>query len=203
MQNPDEFQESRSPQELRRYVIELKEMIESDTEERHLGLQKRGLHKEFLDELVPLSCFAVLAYPDSCKVRPVLGNQGYDAIIFDENGNEIDRAEITAPHDGKAAADDANLVVNRGYGAVSAGEPGHDFEELFGPVLETCRKKALKDYSECSLVVSIAPWPPFPGFEARYEAQIAAMVKEMAKIEFNAKRVFLLILPDRLEAVHT
>lgn len=177
-------------------------MIEVDNDERHLGLQKKGLHKEFLDELIPLSSFAILAYPNSYQVRPVLGNQGYDAIVVDENGNEMDRVEITAPHDGKAASDDAKLVVNRGYGMVSVGEPGHDFEQLFGPVLETCCKKSLKDYSECSLVISIAPLPPFTGFEARYEQQIAAMVSEIAKIEFKAKRVFLLILPDRLEEAH-
>lgn len=202
MLDSKELELLRSPSELREYVICLKAKVTADDTERHLGILKKSLYKEFLGELLPLSCFAVLAYPDTYRVRLKLGNQGYDAVVYDENDREIDRVEITAPHDGKAADADAKRLVSRGYGTVTVGTPGVDFDQLFEHVLGICRKKARKDYGECSLVVSIAPMPPFTGFEARYESQVVALVGEMAKIKHKAKRVFLLILPDRLEAVY-
>ena len=75
---------------------------------------KKGLYKEFLYEIVPLSCFAVLEYQESCQILPVLGNQGFDAVVLDESGREIDRIEMTCPGDGAENAKDARLVVDRG-----------------------------------------------------------------------------------------
>jgi hypothetical protein len=91
--------------------------------------------------------------------------------------------------------------VGRGFGKVRVGEPGDDFDALVENVLSTCRKKALGDYSDCTLVVAIEPLPPFAGFGDRYERQIALLVSQMVQIHFKAKSVFLLILPDRLVAV--
>jgi hypothetical protein len=197
-----EFERRRSPSQLRKFVERLKESARGDDVERHLGILKKGAYKEFLYELVPLSCFAVLAYPGGYEVQLVLGNQGYDALVFDEVGREVDRVELTAPHDGGAAAQNAALVVDRGFGKVSVGKPGDDFDALVEHVLATCRKKARKDYRDYTLVVAIAPLPPFAGFEDRYECQVASLVGQMSEIDFKAKRIFLLILPDRLEAVH-
>jgi len=198
MITPSEFQQPRSPSDLREFVVRLKNAVQADESELHRGIQKKGLYKEFLDELVPLSRFAILKYPDSYKIQSILGNQGYDALVFNEMGEEVERIEITTPHDGAADAVDARLVVERGYGKIHGGKPGEDFDALLPQVLETCRKKAQKDYSDCTLVVSIAPMPPFRSFEPRYEEQIETLVREMVQIEFKAKRVFLLILPDRL-----
>ena len=55
---------------------------------------------------------------------------------------------------------------------------------------------------EETLVVAIEPMPPFQSFEARYEKQIKALAGEVAQIEFKAKRIFLLVLPDKVVAVH-
>lgn len=88
--------------------------------------------------------------------------------------------------------------MNRGYGATRTGNPGDDFDALIPYVLETCRRKALKDYSDCTLVVTIEPMSPFAGFENRYEEQIAILASDMGLIPFKAKRVFLLVLPDRI-----
>ncbi len=197
-----EFERRRSPRQLREFVEGLKETVRSDDVERHLGILKRGLYKQFLEELVPLSCFAVLVYPDNYGVQAVLGNQGYDALVFDEVGREVDRVELTAPHDGRAAAQNDALVVGRGFGKVTVGNPGDDFDARVKHVLTTCRNKAQKDYGDSTLVVTIEPLSPFAGFEDRYDRQVASLVDQMSKIDFNSKRTFLLILPDRLEAVH-
>lgn len=197
-----EFGRRRSPRQLRESVEQLKETVRGDDIERHRGILKKGAYKQFLEELVPLSYFAVLAYPDDYGVQYVLGNQGYDALVFDEVGREVDRVELTAPHDGRAAGHDAALVVERGFGKVSVGKPGDDFDALVEHVLTTCRRKAQKDYGDCTLVVAIAPLPSFARFEDRYERQVASLVGQLSQTDFKAKRVFLLILPDRLEAVH-
>jgi hypothetical protein len=82
------------------------------------------------------------------------------------------------------------------------GKAGDNFDALFTHVLDTCRRKAMKDYSDCTLVVAIEPAPPFPEFEAHYEAQIAALATEIGLIKFNAKRVILIVLPGRIIRVH-
>lgn len=202
MIDASEFEQRHSPSALREFVKALNETVRRDEAERHLGILKKGLYKEYLDELLPLSCFAVLTYPDTYEVQLVLGNQGYDAVVFNEVDREVDRVEITTPHDGGAAARDAALVVERGFGKVSVGNPGDDFDSLVEHVLSTCREKARADYGDCALVVAIKPLPAFAGFEDRCECQIAALVSQMVQIQFKAKRVFLLILPNRLLPVH-
>ena len=107
----EEFQKERSPSDLREFVEQLKQTVQSEKSERHFGIQKKGLYKEFLDELIPLSCFAMWKYDDSYKIEPVLGNQGYDAKVFNKTGEEIDRIEITIPHNGAAEATDTRFVV--------------------------------------------------------------------------------------------
>ena len=197
-----EMQQQRSPQALRDYVVGLKDAVRADEAERRLGILKEGLYKEFLDEMVPLSIFALQTYPEHYRIQLVLGNQGYDALVFDEVGKEVDRVEMTIPHDGNAEAKDAKLVISRGYGQVKIWIPGDDFDALFPHVLTACQKKAAKDYSDCTLVIAVELLPPFASFESKYEKQIEGLVSKMTKMRFKAKRVFLLVLPDRVIAVN-
>lgn len=202
MLTPSDIEQPRSPRALREFVLALKDAVRADDNERHRGMLKKDMYKEFLDEIVPLSCFAVLKYQESCRILPVLGNQGFDAVVIDESGREIDRIEMTCPGDGAEKARDARLTVKRGYGTIHMGKPGDDFDALIPRVLDTCRRKAMRDYTDCTLVVAIEPLSPFAGFESRYEAQISALAHDLGLIEFKAKRVFLLVLPDKLVSVH-
>lgn len=198
MITPTDIQLPRSPRNLREFVTRLKDSVQADGDELHRGILRMGFYKLYLDELVPLSCFAILNYPDNYQIQPILGNQGYDAVVFNEFGKKIDHIEITTPRDGAEEAIDARLVVARGYGRFHVGDPGEDFDALIPQVVETCRKKSQKDYNDCALVISIAPRPPFDSFAPRYEEQIVVLVRKLENIKFKAKRVFLLILPDRL-----
>jgi hypothetical protein len=195
------IEQGRSPRALHDFVVELKCVVAADEHERHLAIRKAGLYKEFLDEIVPLSQFAVQMYPEPYEIQPVLGNQGYDAVVFDESRREVDRIEMTVPHDGASAAKDAKLTVCRGYGKARVGTPGDDFDDLFPYVLTTCQKKAMKDYEDCSLVIAIEPMQPFTSFEALYESQIEALVAEIRKVKFKARRVFLLVMPNCIRQV--
>lgn len=196
------LQEPRSPKALRAYVLELKEAVRQNPQEFERALLKSGLYKEFLDELVPLSCFAVLAYPDNHSIQLVLGNQGHDAIVCDASGDEVDRVELTVPQNGRAEAQDRELVVDRGFGTVRTGKPGDDLKALFSFVIETCRAKALKDYRACTLVVAIEPLPPFEGLETEHDEIVQQLAGEMRSICFRARRVCLLLMPDRLMTIH-
>jgi hypothetical protein len=195
-----DIEKPRSPKELREFVTKVKKQTEANMQEFKLGIQKKGIYKEFVDEIMPLSSFAVLAYPENYEIRPILGNQGYDALVYNEIGQEVDRVEITRPHDGADRAKDGRLIANGGRGQMKVGNPGDHFELLFSHVLSVCSSKAEKDYSDCTLVISIAP--PFESFKEQYENQIATLVGKIAKFKFKAKRVYLHILSDRIICIN-
>lgn len=194
------MQKRRSPRELREFAEAVRVAVRAEPDEFELGMTKKGLYKEFLDEILPLSYFAE-HYPETYTVQPVLGNQGYDAIVYDDTGIEYERVEMTKPHDGKEANEDAKLVVNRGFGQTKVGNPADDFDALLPFVVSTCKDKALKDYSDCTLVIAIFPLPAFVGYGDRYEEQIKKLVRCLSKIAFNAKRVVLFIPPNRVEKI--
>ena len=193
-----DIEKARSPKELREFTTQLKKKTEMDKQEFSLGIQKKGLYKQFVDEIIPLGSFAVWAYPENYKIKPILGNQGYDALVYNDKGQRVDRVEITRPHDGADRAKDGRLIADRGYGQMKVGDPGEDFELLFPHVLSVCSNKAAKDYSDCTLVICIAPMRPFESFREQYESQLDTLVGEISKFKFNAKRVFLHILSDRI-----
>jgi hypothetical protein len=195
-----DIEKPRSPKELQEFVTRVKKQTEANTQEFKLGIQKKGIYKEFVDEIMPLSSFAVLAYPENYEIRPILGNQGYDALVYNEIGQEVDRVEITRPHDGADRAKDGRLIANGGRGQMKVGNPGDHFELLFSHVLSVCSSKAEKDYSDCTLVIYIAP--PFESFKEQYENQIATLVGKIAKFKFKAKRVYLHILSDRIICIN-
>jgi hypothetical protein len=197
-----DLQEPCSPQALRAYVLELKERVRRNPQQFERALLKLGLYKEFLDELVPLSCFAILAYPNDHSLRLVLGNQPYDAVVCDALGREVDRVELTVPQNGRAEAEDRALVVDRGFGVVRTGVPGDDLKALGPFLIETCKAKALKDYRGCTLLIAIEPLAPFKGLEAAYDEILGQLADGIRSIRFLAKRVYLLLLPDRLVTIH-
>lgn len=180
----------------------LKDSVRQCPEEFKQALLKMGLYKEFLDELVPLSCFAVLAYPDDHTVELVLGNQPFDAVVRDSHGEVVDHIELTTPQDGQSEAADRKLVAGRGFGGVSVGRPGDDLEALIPHVLSTACAKALKDYGDSTLVIAIAPLPPFEGFETRYDEILDRLRACLSDVDFKAKCVYLLLMPETLLTIH-
>jgi len=67
-----DIQQRRSPQALRDFVIELDNAVRADKAEHQSGILKKGLYKEFLDEMVPLSIFAQKFYPENYEIQPIL-----------------------------------------------------------------------------------------------------------------------------------
>lgn len=186
-----------SPRSLRKFVCCRREKVKAVTSERHVAIQKKGIYKEFFDEISPLSIFALKIYPNRYKIKPILGNQGYDAVVTDNHGNFIEYVELTFPHDGQRDAKDAKLIVLRGYGKCHAYSPGEDIERLCQFIQKTCSEKAKKDYSNCTLVIVIAFLPPSRQGPRLYSQKINQVVTLVLAIPFKAKSVFLLLLEQR------
>ncbi len=190
----DDIQKPRSPRGLRQFVTWRKKKIKSIESERHKAIQRRGLYNVFIKEIVPLSVFALKKYENSCTVEPVLGNQGYDAIVKDDRGNIIDFVELTFPDDWKSEAEDAKLIVTRGHGKTDVFSPGGDIDRLSKFIHDICVKKAQKDYSDCTLVIVIDFWPVSNQFRTLYSQKIQEVTKNIQAVAFKAKRVCLLLL---------
>lgn len=191
----DEIEKTRSPRGLRQFVMRRITQICRLTNERHDALRKKGIYKVFSDEIIPLSIFCLKTYPNTYTVQPVIGNQGYDAIVRDEKWNIYDHIELTLPHDGLSAANNARLVVERGHSEIDMYRPGENLNRMFSLILKACQNKSIKDYSNCSLVVCLNFSPPFPKHKKVYLSSINKLIDEIRDISFHARKVYLLVMP--------
>lgn len=186
----------RSPRGLRQFVTRRIKKIRGIREARHKAILKKGIYKVFSDEIIPLSIFCLKNYPNTYWVKPVIGNQGYDAIIEDNKGRVIEYVELTIPHDGATDADDSRLVVKRTYGKTDVYKPGENLTRMFSTIIKTCNKKSLKDYSDCSLVV-IVNFITVSNQEKLYLTHIDDLINKIKTIPFKANKVYLLVMPYR------
>ncbi|MBU4349765.1 hypothetical protein KJ830_03455 [bacterium] len=130
-------------------------------------------------------------FPNNYKILPKLGNQGYDAIVKDENGKIFEHLELTAPHDGLKAANDAKLTVERGYGELFIRDynSGSDLKDMFSIIMDVCEKKSKKDYSDYSLVIVIDSFSsPFEEEKTKYVQLVKELEKKILKINFIVKK---------------
>lgn len=200
----EDIEIERTPSELRQFVTTVKSKINNCKQERHRGILKKGIYKVFLDEIIPLSLFCLKVYPDNYKILPKLGNQGYDAIVKDENGKIFEFLELTVPHDGRKAANEAKLTVERGYGNPLVYNPGSDLKDMFSIIMDTFEKKLKKDYSNCSLVIVIDFSPPFDGEKSIYVQLLKELEKKILKKIFTVKKIYfkkIYFLPIGLEMI--
>lgn len=191
------LEQPRTPAELRAFVAAKRAEIEADRGEYEAAMQKRGLYKRFVEELMPLSRLSESLFGPDVLVRPMLGNQGFDAEILNRNGEVIERVELTIPHDGAAAADNVRKVIKRGFGEVYTRTYGSSvLATVFDHVIEVAKQKSTKDYGDCTLIIVASS-----GFPA-YEAELAATNDEAQQLEkalralpWRARRV-IVDIPD-------
>ncbi|ANQ84339.1 hypothetical protein dqs_1285 [Azoarcus olearius] len=196
-----EIQVPRTPTELLAFVESVRERAKTDAELRRAGHLRTGHLKEFFDEVVPLSKFAVAVYPCDYKVCPILGNQGYDAEIHDERGHIFERVEIANPVDGRAIAETGRELAKHCIGGLRVGDPGDDLEDLIPIIERTALKKSVKDYSDATVVFNVSACPPFKGFERRHEEQLERISSALNAAGFRAKRVYVMLPTGEVERV--
>lgn len=191
-----DLETARTSAELRAFVEHVRTSVRANRSEFKLGMAKHGYYKEFLDEVEPLCNFAEVAYPVDYMFKPVLGNQGFDAIVLDAQGNEVEKIEFAKPHDGAVAAANARQVVARGYSDTQVCDHTEVLNE-FIPIFEaTSKAKSLKDYSDVTVVFALAAPPALAGGEAVFERQVERLKGIIAANKFKAKRVFLYVPPS-------
>ena len=197
----DELQQPRTPKELLAFVESVRERAKTDETLRMAGHHRTGYLKECFDEIEPLARFAAAVYTDTHIVCPVFGNQGFDAEVFDAEGRLIERVEVANPIDGQSRAKIGHELAESGVGGLRVGEPGEDLEELMPIITRTASKKAIKDYSDATVVFNVSTLPAFEGFEERHEEQVARIRSTLAKAGFRAKRVFMMLPSGKVEQI--
>ncbi|WP_339780563.1 hypothetical protein [uncultured Marinobacter sp.] len=191
----------RTHPELRAFIEEVRANVRATKEEFARGMNKQGYYKEFLDEVEPLCNFAEVVYPADYKVQPVLGNQGYDAIVHDNQGNEFEKIELAKPYDGAAAAANTRQVLTRGHSDIAICDWTEILNEFFPFFEATVKKKSLKDYSGITVVFILAAPPALPGLEEVFERKVERLKEIIANHNFNARRVFLYIPSGRVHQI--
>ena len=192
-----DLETARTSAELRAYVEHIRTCVRANRSEFKLGMAKHGYYKEFLDEVEPLCNFAEVAYPVDYMFKPVLGNQGFDAIVLDAQGNEVDKIELAKPHDGAVAAVNARQVVDRGYSDIQVCDPKEVLKEFIPFFEATIKAKSLKDYSVVTVVFYLAAPQALAGYERDFERQVEHLKSIIAANKFKAKRVLLYVHPGR------
>lgn len=196
--SPADLEIPRTATDLRAFVESVRATVHANRTEFESSMAKRGYYKELLDEVEPLCNFAEAAYPPDHRVQPVLGNQGYDALVFDSQGNEVDKVEFAKPYDGAAAASNARQVSARGYSDMQICDHTDVLKDLVPFFEDTIKAKSLKDYGGVTLVFTLAAPPALRGVEASFEWQVAHIKSIIVAKKFKAKRVLLYVPPGRL-----
>lgn len=192
----EEIEQRRTPRELQEFVERTRSRVEADRPELKLARHRVGLYKLLIDEVMPLSMASLHICDQENQLLPVYGSQGYDAIVFDASGREKDRIEIAKPYDGKASADDANLMEQRGYGAITVRDWGEGLSDMFEVALATAKKKSLKDYRDSTLLFAVIPdLPPYEEEIPVFEKRAKELCDELRQFHFMARRVILVVPP--------
>ena len=201
-----DIEKPRSPSALRKYCDEQRSLASSDDDERKKSHRRRGsgaIYQLYFTEIEPLSRFCKEFYKDCVLIKPVLGNQQYDAEVT-KWGKVLEKIEITKPHDGKALSDDLNLVADRGFGEVSGKTPLGTLKDI-EPLLEkTAKKKSEKNYKGAVLVFAINYDPPYPPLNEESEIQIVLMkyIDILSRFKYKARKVVMFdITSNRIYSV--
>ncbi|MFC1656084.1 hypothetical protein ACFL3C_04385 [Patescibacteria group bacterium] len=196
MLSKKDLEKLRSPKQLKQFVFDTYDLIKSDLKLRKEARLKKELYKYFVEELYPFSIFASVHYDEKCLCKPIIGNQGYDAEIY-LSDKVVDKVEISWAIEGLEDYKIAKALNKQGYSEM---EVVDDFtkQKASRLCLENMKKKALKDYSDCTLLLVYDEYPGF-SIENRESAKlITDLVVEAKNINFKAKGVYLLLLPQKI-----
>ena len=195
------LEQKRSPEELGQYVRETLSEISKNKELKKEARLRTQLFKELFEEVYPLSIFCIEKYKGVDVVcYPVIGSQGYDAIIENQDGSLIEVIELTWPVDGQKEHFERKQLNDQGHTDFEVWNDNDRSkrQQLIDIILKAAYKKSFKDYEEpegSSLVFILGITPFFGMSEIDHQEDIDLLVEELSKIEFKANSVYLLLLP--------
>lgn len=187
----------RTPAALLSFVEKVHLHVRENRAAFEAGMAKRGRYKEFLDEVQPLCEFALATYPKNFMVQPILGNQGYDAIVFDSKGQEYEKLEFARPYDGASVAKAASQVVSNGHSVVDIRDYTDPLGSFIPYIRATAKAKSIKDYKGITIVFILAAPPPIAGTEALFAVQVSEIAQIISENSFNATKVLLFVPPSQ------
>lgn len=190
----------RTPEEMKTYYESMRDNVKSDTEYSNMARSKKGLFKEFLEEFYPLYCFSQSRFCDKeSKLKIVLGNQGYDAILINPEGKEI-KLEFTSYIDGKWKYEDALTINSRGYGNIRFS----DHKDLSSRSLDYLEKillnvknKSDKSYVGISIVFIVNTFDYFEVYNNDSQQFVNLIMYEIGKINFRSDTIYLMVMNDK------
>ena len=201
MVTKEDLQEKRTPNDLCEFVETTFATIKSDKETKEIARLKKGLYKELIEEVYPFSIFCKLKYNGyEVLCGPVIGNQGYDAIIESSSGTQLEIVELTWPIDGQKQHFQSVQLNVKGYSDTEVWDYNDDSKrkELIERIIKTAEGKALKDYeteegASLVFVLNIAPY--FGMTEVENKEDIELLKTKLKAIKFKVNSVYLLLLP--------
>jgi len=192
-----ELEKFRTPQELKTFFDALIQKITKDRNAKKEYRLNKGIYKYIKTELYPLVFFATQHYNDNHLIRPLIGNQGYDAEI--KIGNKIVyNIELTWAVDGEKSHKIAQQLNKQGYTEVKILSENRK-QKYKERCIKNMKKKAQKDYSDSILVIVYDTDPTFSIDSKEDQKVLEELAKEAKTIPFKAKKVFLFLLPIEIQ----
>src|SRR3989344_2833524 len=202
----ENLQQPRTVEELREFLVKTFNTIRQDKSARKNARARKGLYKRLIEELWPLSWYFEKKYSGSgYRIQHQLGNQGFDAIVLDEHGAEVERLEVSWPIDGHKHAETVRLLNERGHGPSEIyDDPREKLRELFKYTLDGAKKKAIRDYKtikgRSSLVLVVDPVPYYHPEIPEHQEEVEELVADLSIIQYRVDEVFL-VFPSLQEVI--
>jgi hypothetical protein len=187
-----DFEQRRTPKQLCDFVEAVKEWV-NQNELKNGILRTEGKYKYFVDEIIPLSRYCIATFDESFEILPVIGNQGYDAEVY-QNNFHLFNIEIVYPHDGIERARDAMKFIKTGIGGFKISKPTL-LHKQFDIIRAACESKSKKDYSDSVLLFNIKTGAVHPDQEKSFDLVMGEVVQLINGFKFKAKRVAILFNP--------
>lgn len=194
----EELQTPRTANELSSYLNKLFAAIKEDQAARQAARARRGLYKPLIEELWPISWYFQRKYADHhFRLKLELGNQGFDAVILDEQSSPVEWVEASWPIDGHKHAQIVRLLNERGYGPSEVyDDPTEKLREVFRLTVAGAQKKAVRDYrfdghSTLVLVTDLAPY--YHEDDPEHHREIDGLVEQLSRLEYRVADVVLLL----------
>ena len=174
----DDLEKRRRPSELVAWLADIREAF-GDTREGRDAMRRRDRpwSKELVEEIWPLAGYAKLFLhdQDGISLQPVIGNQPFDALVVNDEGNLVRRLEVTQALYGEAGYQERlqrEHLADHGHAPVTGlklsrdkstrkipktyGEAERIEERLcrrLGEIAEAVRRKAAKPYESATGLV--------------------------------------------------